>query len=1086
VISHFFIDRPIFASCLSIVIVLCGSIAYTTLPVAQYPDITPPTVQISATWPGASAADVATGVAIPIEQQVNGVENMLYMESRCTNDGQMNLIVTFKVGTDLNMAQVLVQNRVTTAMAKLPEAVKSSGVTTNKQSPSVLLVVNFFSKLKPGLEDKKDPTEDDYIRNQEYLSNTLKTQVKDVIARVEGVGNISIFGEREFSIRINLNTSKLAMRNLTPVDIIAAVREQNQQVAAGQIGQPPVIKSIHLDFQNNINVFGRLKSVEDFEDIVVKTTRDPATNSVRIVRLKEVAEVKLGSKSYDTDCQLYLHDKEKVKNLPSVGMAIFQLPGSNAIVTADKVKAAMKKLSESFEDGVYYDIYYDTTPFIDESIHEVEKSLRDAIILVAIVVLLFLQTWRAALIPLIAVPVSIIGTFAVMAAIGFSINNLTLFGLVLAIGIVVDDAIVVVENVEHHLAHGLSPRDASRKAMEEVSGPIIAVALVLCAVFVPCAFISGIQGQFFKQFALTIAVSTVISAFNSLTLSPALCAILLKPKGARPDLFQRILNATIGRVFSAFNRAFDWSTGRYTRGVKLLLRGSLITLLVYVGLLVLTGYAFTHVPTGFIPSQDKGYLIADMQLPDAAALGRTQTLADEFARLAEDTPGVGQVISIPGQSFVTGSFNPNTATFFIVFNSFHDRHGKDQYADSIAMAIRKKAAAIRGARIGVFGAPAVDGLGNAGGFKMHVQAKRDLGYGTLQGMGDNVARAANAQPGLVGAFSSFRASAPQIRLEIDRVNVKSKNIDLSDLFRTLEATLGAYYVNDVTLFENNYQVKIQAQADFRMKVEDIGQLRIRNRDGVMIALNTFVKAIDDSGPSMITRFNMFSSTPIMGGNLPSLSSGQTISIMEQVCKKELPPSMGYEWADLSYQQVNAGDTAMYVFAISVVLVFLVLAAQYESWSLPLSVILIVPMSLLCAVTGVAIAHMDINIFTQIGLIVLIGLASKNAILIVEFAKEKRKEGMSAVDAAVEACRLRLRPIIMTSFAFILGVLPLVISTGAGAEMRRTLGTAVFSGMLGVTFFGIFLTPVFYCLLQRGVKNPPPKTPPVRQWDRLDS
>jgi multidrug efflux pump len=1050
VFAHFFINRPIFATVLSIIITIAGAIAYAVLPVAQYPEITPPTVQVTATWSGASAQDVSTGVAIPIEKQVNGVENMLYMESRCTNDGQMNMIVTFRVGADLNMAQVLVQNRVSMAMAKLPESVKQTGVTVNKQSPSILLVINFFSD-DVSIQDPK-------YRDPIYLSNYVNLQVRDTIARIDGVGNVTLFGEREYSIRINLDPLKLAMRGLTPVDVINAIREQNQQVAAGQVGQPPVPPKIHLDFQNTINVFGRLKDRQQFEEIVLKTARDPQSNSVSVLKLKDVAEVVLGAKEYSTDCT--------VDGKPSVGLALYQLPGSNALETAAKVKETLAKLKKSFPPGVNAAIYYDTTPFINESIHEVEKTLRDAVILVAIVVLLFLQTWRAAIIPLIAVPVSIIGTCAVMAALGFSLNNLTLFGLVLAIGIVVDDAIVVVENVEHHMEHGLTPLQASHKAMDEVSGPVIAVALVLCAVFVPSAFISGIQGLFFKQFALTIAVSTVISAFNSLTLSPALSAILLRPKTATPDLLQRVLNGTIGYVFRAFNRGFDAATRGYIGVVKRMLRFSMIALLVYGGLLLCTGYMFTHVPTGFIPSQDKGYLVADIQLPDAMALDRTKELASRFDAIARGEKGVLHTIGIPGQSAVTGAFNPNTATFFIILDEFSERPGDKFGADAIGMRIFKKAQAIREARISVFGAPAVDGLGNAGGFKLQVQDKGDLGIGTLEGIGDLVARDANAQKGLVGVFSSFRASTPQVRLDIDRPLAKSKGLNLNDVFTSLEATFGAYYVNDITLFNNNFQVKLQARPGARMRVQDIGMVRVRNSDGQMIALDTFAVVKEDSGPSMVTRYNTFPSTPIMGGSLPGLSSGQVLSMMDQICDKNLPPQMSYEWTDLSYQQVNAGNTGAMVFAVSVLLVFLVLAAQYESWVLPLSVILIVPMCLLCAVIGIAIAKMDINIFTQIGLVVLVGLSSKNAILIVEFAKQKREEGAGAFDAAIEACRLRLRPIMMTSFAFILGVLPLVLSTGAGAEMRRTLGVAVFSGMLGVTFFGIFLTPVFYFVLQR--------------------
>jgi multidrug efflux pump len=1049
-IAHFFIDRPIFASVLSIVLVLAGVLAFRNLPVAQYPEITPPTINVTATWPGASAEDVATGVSIPIEREVNGVEKMMYMESRCTSDGQMNLSVTFEVGTDLDMAQVLVQNRVATAMARLPDAVKQTGVVTKKRSPSILLVINFFSK--------------DKSRNQIYLSNYARMQIKDVLSRVQGVGDVMIFGEREYSIRINLDMNKLAMRQLTPTDVMQAVREQNQQVAAGQTGQPPLAQGVRLDFQNTISVYGRLQSEEEFGEIILKTSRDPKSGSVRVIQLKEVATIELGARTYSQN--------SSVDGQPSVGLAIFQLPGSNAIETAQRVRKELDKLSKTLPPGVDYGIYYDTTPFVEESIQEVEKTFRDAVILVAIVVLVFLQTWRAALIPLIAVPVSIIGTFAIMAVAGFSLNNLTLFGLVLAIGIVVDDAIVVVENVEHHLALGLSPRDAARKAMTEVSGPVIAVGAVLCAVFVPTAFISGIEGRFFKQFALTIAVSTVISAFNSLTLSPALAALLLKPKTARPDMFQRFLNFTLGWFFKGFNKLFDVSINGYVRAVKLLLRGSIVVLIVYGGLIVLTNYTFKRVPTGFIPQQDKGYLLLDIQLPDGYSLQHTEKISAEVDAILRDTQGVSHRIAIEGMSFVTGGNTANSATYFVILDEFNKRHAKDLYSDAIALDLRKKLSGIRGARISVFGPPPVDGLGSTGGYKMQLQDKGALGFGTLQGMSENFTREAAAQPGLVGAFGSFRADTPRIKLIIDRVNAKSKGINLDDLFKTLQSTTGAFYINDVTLFDNNFQVNLQARADYRMTADQIGNYMVRNMEGKMIALSTFSKVKDESGPTLVVRYNMYPSAAIMGIGAPGTSSGQGVAIMEQIADKELPRQMGYEWTELTYLQVTTGDTQTIIFTLSVILVFLVLAAQYESWTLPMAVVLIVPMCLLFAAIGIAIAGLDINIFTQIGLVVLVGLASKNAILIVEFAKQKREQGMSAFDAAVEACRLRLRPIMMTSFAFILGVLPLVISEGAGAEMRITLGVAVFSGMLGVTFFGIFLTPVFYYVLQYFAKVKP--------------
>lgn len=1039
---------------MSIIIVIAGVLSFMTLPIAQYPEITPPTISVTATWPGASAEDVAKGVSIPIEDQVNGVEGSIYMESRSTSDGALSLTVTFEVGTNLDMAQVLVQNRVSQAMAKLPDAVKATGVTTKKKSPSILLVINLFSE-----DESREPL---------YLSNYAKLQIKNELARVKGVGDITIFGEREYSIRINLDTVKLAMRKLTPLDVMQAVREQNQQVPAGQVGQPPIPPKYRLDSQNTITVFGRLQNEDQFKEIVVKTERDPKTGSVRVIRLKEVADVELGAKTYSQDT--------RVDNKPSVGLAIFQLPGSNALETANRVRAKLDELRRLFPPGVKAEIYYDTTPFIEESVHEVEKTFRDAVILVAIVVLVFLQTWRAAVIPLVAVPVSIIGTFAVMALFGFSLNNLTLFGLVLAIGIVVDDAIVVVENVEHHLERGLSPKDATRQAMFEVSGPVVAVALVLCAVFVPTAFISGIQGQFYKQFALTIAVSTVISAFNSLTLSPALCALLLKPRTERPDMFQRGINFLLGWFFKAFNKTFDWSIAGYAGIVRILLRATLIALVIYGGLILLTGYTFTHVPTGFIPQQDKGFLLVDVQLPDAYSLQLTREVTDQIDEIAKSTPGVAHRIIIDGMSFSTGANSSNTSSIFVVLKPFDERHGKKLYSDAIAQKLRAEFRKIRGARINVFGAPPVEGLGTTGGLKLQIQDRGSLGFPTLQGMGENFMRQGASQPGLAAVFSSFRASTPRIKLEIDRANAVSKNVDLNDVFLTLQATTGQYYVNDVTIFDNNFQVNLQAKADQRMTPEQIGQYYVKNRDGKMIALNTFSKVEYDSGPSLVVRYNQYPAADVTAIPASGTSSGQGIFLMEQIAAKELPQQMSYEWTDLTYQQVTTGNTSSLVFTLSVVLVFLVLAAQYESWVLPLAVVLIVPMCLLCAAIGVAIAGMDINIFTQIGLIVLVGLASKNAILIVEFAKEKHKEGMSAYEAAVEACRLRLRPIMMTSFAFILGVLPLVFSAGAGAEMRRTLGVAVFSGMLGVTFFGIFLTPVFYVVLMWATGRSKPIAP----------
>jgi multidrug efflux pump len=1037
VFARFFIDHPIFAAVLSIVIVLGGGLAVMTLPIAQYPEVSPPTIEVSAIYPGASAQVVAETVSIPVEQEVNGVENMLYMESQCTNDGRMTLTITFKVGTNLDMAQVLVQNRVSLAMPKLPDAVKQSGVSKKKKSPSIILCVNLLSP--------------DGRYDQLYLSNYASRNVKDALARLPGVGDVSFLGELEYSMRVWLDPERVAARDLTAGDVVRSIREQNVQVAAGQIGQPPVAKD--LPFQYTMSTEGRLVDEEQFRDIIIKSGKGG-----QVTRLRDVARVELGGKSADVTSSL--------DGKPTITLAVYQLPGSNALDTAQGIRSELDRLSQRFPAGLTYKIVYDTTPFISESIHEVTKSLRDAIILVAIVVLVFLQSWRAAIIPLAAVPVSLIGTFAVMAGMGFSLNNLSLFGLVLAIGIVVDDAIVVVENVEHHLAHGLSPRDATRRAMDEVAGPVIAVALVLCAVFIPTAFISGITGQFFRQFALTIAVSTAISAFNSLTLSPALSAILLKPKTATRDPLTRLLDLTLGWFFKGFNGLFDFSTSLYAQIVSRMLRLSAIVLLVYGGLLYLTYVGFTSVPGGFIPTQDKGYLVVDAQLPDAASLSRTQKAMTRVDELIRSTEGVAHTVGIQGMSIVSNAYASNLGTLFVVLEDFDQRKKSGVTADTVAAALRAKFAPIQEAQFNAFGAPPVDGLGNASGFKIQIQDRSSVGPAALQKAVEDLVEAGDAEPRLDGMYTAFRSNTPQLSADVDRSKAKAMGVPLDEVFDALQIYLGSLYVNDVTLFGRNYQVNVQADSQFRSKPEDVGRLKVRNNQGEMLPLGTLLDVRNQSGPSMISRYNMYPAAAVNGGTAPGVSSGDAITIVERLAKEKLPASMGYEWTELTLLQIQAGNTAMIVFALAVVLVFLVLAAQYESWTLPLAVILVVPMCLLCSVIGVALAHLDINIFTQIGLVVLVGLASKNAILIVEFAKARREAGVASFEATVEACRMRLRPIMMTSFAFILGVVPLVIAQGAGAEMRRTLGIAVFSGMLGVTLFGIFLTPVFYYVIQR--------------------
>ncbi len=1107
--SRFFINRPIFASVLSIVITLAGGIAVFTLPIAQYPEITPPTVEVYAAYPGANAVVVADTVAAPIEQQVNGVENMMYMSSQCTNDGTYTLTVTFKLGTDLNIAQVLVQQRVSLAQPILPALVQRRGITVKKKSPGVLMIVNLYSP--------------DETRDNLYLSNYATIQLRDELARVEGVGDITYLGQRDYSMRLWLDPEKMAVRNITASDVTDAINQQNVQVAAGQIGQPPVDSG--QVFQFTMTTLGRLADPEQFENMIIK-----ADSQGRLVRMRDVARTELGAQGYDQTCTL--------DGKPSVALSVYQLPGSNALDVAGKVRAKMEELKERFPSGLDYQVVYDTTPFITESIREVFKTLLDAVLLVAFVVLLFLQNWRSTVIPLVAVPVAIIGTFAVMKAFGFSLNNLTLFGLVLAIGIVVDDAIVVVEAVEHHIEHGLAPREATARAMADVSGPVVAIGLVLSAVFVPCAFIRGITGQFFRQFALTIAVSTIISAFNSLTLSPALAALLLRPRekggfsrlpgaafalaglfvGARmgwearwasaleekafdllpgsadllplwaayPALHGLLAGGVVGFLvgaiagwplggltnrllagfFRLFNGGFDLSTDAYTRSVGLLLRGSLAVLVLYGGLLALTWYGFTRTPTGFIPQQDKGYLLVNVQLPDASSVERTDRLMRRIEEIAGKSKGVAHTVAVAGQSILLGANAPNFGAMFVMLDDFHRRTAEGLSGDAIALDLQAKFRdEVPDGIVNVFGAPPVDGLGTAGGFKIIIEDRGDTGLDALEATGDKVVLGGNETGQLQGLFTSFRANTPWLYLDVDRSQAKMLGVSIGELFNTLQVYLGSLYVNDFNKFGRTWQVNVQADADYRKQVEDIKQLKVRNAQGSMVPLSTMASVKAASGPVMVVRYNMYPSTAINGNAAPGVSSGQALAVMEGVARRELPPTMRPEWTELGLLQLQTGNTAMLVFVLAVVLVFLVLAAQYESWALPLAVILVVPMCLLCSVAGVVLAHMDINVFTQIGFVVLVGLACKNAILIVEYAKARRESGVPRRESTLEACRLRLRPILMTSFAFILGVVPLVVSEGAGAEMRQTLGTAVFSGMLGVTLFGIFLTPVFYSVIQ---------------------
>ncbi|HSA29092.1 MAG TPA: efflux RND transporter permease subunit, partial [Phycisphaerae bacterium] len=949
-ISRFFIDRPIFAAVLSIVITIAGVAAFTTLPIAQYPEIAPPTVQVSCAYPGANARVVAETIAAPIEQQVNGVENMLYMSSQCTNDGVYSLTVTFKLGTNLDMAQVLVQNRVSLALPTLPDVVKQTGVTTKKKSPSVLLVVNLLSP--------------DGRYDQLHLSNYATTQIKDHLARLDGVGDVTLFGQQDYSMRVWLNPEKLAARNLTADDVTSALKEQNVQVAAGQIGQPPV--KHRQDFQYTMSTLGRLTDPEQFGEIIVKTG-----SSGQISRLRDIAEIELGAKSQDQSCSL--------DGKPSVGLAIFQSPGSNALATADRLRAKMEELKKDFPEGLDYSIVYDTTPFVRESIHEVGKALRDAFILVAIVVLVFLQNWRSTLIPLIAVPVSLVGTFGVMALLGFSLNNLSLFGLVLAIGVVVDDAIVVVENVERWIEHGLSPREAAYRSMEEVTVAVIAIAFGLSAVFIPTAFISGISGQFYRQFALTIATSTLISAFNSLTLSPALAALLLKPREQQRDILTRVMNLTLGWFFKGFNWLFGWMTAGYGHTVRFVIRGAVVALLVFGCLLYATYYGLVTVPTGFIPTQDKGYLIASVQLPDSASLQRTQDVLARVDAIARGTKGVKHTVAVAGQSFLLGANGSNFGSLFIVLDDFENRPGRELYSEVIAMKLRRTYfVEVQDAVVGVFGAPPVDGLGTAGGFKIMLQDRGSNGLAALQEQTDNLVARANQQPGLAGVTSMFRANTPQLYVDVDRVKCKTLGVPLNHVFNTLQANLGGLYVNDFNQFDRTWQVNIQADSSFRSRPEDVAQLKVRNAAGNMVPLGAVAKVEEVSGPVMVNRYNMFPAASINGATQSGFSSGQAIEIMEQLAAEELPHSMKAEWTELTYLEILAGNTAVFIFPLCVLFVFLTHSAEYESWLLPLAIILIAPLSISFALLGVSYFGISNNIFVQIGFVVLVGLACKNA------------------------------------------------------------------------------------------------------------
>jgi len=1042
--SQFFIQRPIFAAVLSLLILIGGAISLFQLPISEYPEVVPPTVVVRADFPGANPKVIGETVASPLEQAIVGVEGMLYMSSQSTIDGRLTLTVTFALGTDLDNAQVQVQNRVTRTMPTLPTEVQRLGVTVDKASPDLTMVVHLTSP--------------DQRYDMLYLSNYAALNVKDELARLDGVGDVQLFGMGNYSLRVWLDPNKVASRGLTATDVVTAIREQNRQVAAGALGAPP--SDAGNSFQLSINAQGRLVSEEEFENIIIRVG-----DNGEITRLRDIARVELGSNQYAL--------RSLLNNQPTVAIPVFQRPGSNAIEISDSVRGRMAELKKSFPQGMDYEVVYDPTIFVRGSIEAVVHTLLEAVVLVVLVVVLFLQTWRASIIPLAAVPVSLIGTFAVMHMFGFSLNALSLFGLVLAIGIVVDDAIVVVENVERNIALGKSPVEATRQAMKEVTGPIVATTLVLCAVFVPTAFISGLSGQFYQQFALTIAISTVISAINSLTLSPALAAILLKDHHAPKDAFSRGLDKLFGGwLFAPFNRMFERASNRYVGTVRRVLRGSSIAMLVYGGLLVLGYLGFSSTPTGFVPQQDKQYLVAFAQLPDAATLDRTEVVIKRMSEIASKHPGVENTEAFPGLSINGFTNSPNSGIVSVTLKDFGLRKDESLSAGAIAAELNGQFGEIQEAYLAIFPPPPVQGLGTIGGFRLQIQDRGNLGYDELYVQTQNILNKARQLPELnpMSVFTSYQVNVPQVDAAIDREKAKTHGVAISDIFDTLQVYLGSLYANDFNRFGRTYQVNVQADQQFRLEPEQIGQLKVRNNRGEMVPLSTFVKVNDSAGPDRVMHYNGFLTADINGAAAPGYSSGQAEAAIAKLLEEELPIGMTFEWTDLTYQQILAGNTAIFIFPLCVLLAFLVLAAQYESWSLPMAVILIVPIVLFTAITGVIIAGLDNNIFTQIGLIVLVGLACKNAILIVEFAKEKQEEGLDRVAAVLEACRLRLRPILMTSIAFIMAVVPLVLSSGAGAEMRHAMGVAVFSGMIGVTFFGLLLTPVFYVLIRGFVEK----------------
>ncbi|WP_145265659.1 efflux RND transporter permease subunit [Calycomorphotria hydatis] len=1043
---HFFIERPIFATVLSFLIMLIGGITYFLLPVSQYPSVAPPTIVVRASYPGATPQVIADTVATPIEQEMNGVDDMLYMESSSSADGTMQLTVTFKLGTDLDNAQVLVQNRVAIAEARLPDTVRQIGVTTTKQIPDMLMVVHLTSP--------------DESRDNLYISNFAFLQVRDALMRLDGVGDIRIAGGNEYAMRVWLDIEKMKHVDLTAGDVLQAIRQQNVQVAAGVIGQPPTDST--GAFQLNVTTQGRLQDTETFGQIVVKRGENG-----RVTRLSDVARIELGAQDYSR--LSYLDGK------PAIAVLIYQRPGTNAVDTADQVKSTMSNMRKDFPPGVDYEIAYNPTTFVEESIKEVFFTLLITTALVVLTVFIFLHNWRPTIIPVIAIPISLIGTFAAMQALGVTLNTLSLFGLVLAIGIVVDDAIVVVENVERLIREGMAPREAAHKAMEEVGSALIATTLVLIAVFVPTVFVPSISGQFYQQFALTISISTAISTFVSLTLTPALCALLLRPvhNGNGAEEKSRSL---VARIFSApsrwFNKAFDFAGDTYGRIISHTVRASAVALLVYGGLLVGTWYSFGLVPTGFIPQQDQGYIIVSIRLPDGASLARTNDVTKRVAEIGSKIDGVAHSVGIVGLSGSTFTISPNAAVTFLPLEDAKERAARGRGADVIVGDMRQAVAEINEAEIFIIPPPPVRGIGRGGGYKVYLQDQSGAGTEALDAVTNNIVMQANQQAGIVQIYSNFRLSVPQIYADVDRLKAQMLDIPLSNIFEALQVYLGSSYINDFNILGRTYRVTAQAEPEFRDEPSDILKLRTRSASGATVSLGAVVEVQRTVGPDRLVRFNLYPSADINGATMPGYSTGQSLATMERLFDTNLPPGFGYAWTEIAYQEKQAGNTIVFLFPLAVLFVFLTLAAQYESWLLPLAIVLIVPLCLLFAIVGIWMRGMDNNILTQIGFIVLIGLACKNAILIVEFAKQEEDAGHDRFQAAVNACRLRLRPILMTAFSFILGVIPLLIATGAGFEMRRVLGTAVFSGMIGVTICGLFLTPVFYVVLRRFARKVP--------------